>query len=506
MNITRRKFVKGAAAVLLGSLICRDVSARPTFTSDPFKLGVASGSPRPDSIVLWTRLAPKPLEGGGLEPVPIEVKWEIADDEAFHKIVKSGTKVADPTYAHSIHVEVNGLQPGRWYWYRFFSGDAVSPIGYTRTAPALDSLEPFRFSFASCQMYEQGYYTAHRHMAEENLDLVVFLGDYIYECSWGLNNVRKHEGPDVHTLEEYRNRFACYKSDPDLQRCHARFPWITTWDDHEVENDYANDRSQNLDPNFLARRSAAYQAYYEHMPLPESCAPHNSGMRIYDAYDFGKLTRFHVLDDRQYRDYQVSPKAGHGGSNTIDDCPERNDPKLTMLGWEQEDWLKKSLNESSAVWDVIVQQTLMAQVVHPVRKFWTDGWDGYPAARKRLLEAASKRPSSNSIVIGGDLHAYAVCDLKLDFDDAKSPTVATELCGTSISSQGPAIPTDEWLKYNPHIHYLNGALRGYVTVELGQKQADVLLRTIESEKTPETKIRTLEQYVVEKDRPGAKKV
>jgi alkaline phosphatase D len=352
-------------------------------------------------------------------------------------------------------------------------------------------------------MYEQGYFTAHRHMAQEDLDLVVFLGDYIYEHRWGKDFVRNHEGPETFTLGEYRNRYACYKADPDLQLCHSRFPWIVTWDDHEVANDYAKDRAEDLEPHFLARRTAAYQAFYEHMPLPSSCAPHNSKMRIYQAYDFGRLTRFHVLDDRQYRDYEVCPKPGRAGSNYVKDCPERLDPKRTILGWKQEDWLKKSLKDSSASWDVIVQQTLMAQAKHRGDRFWTDGWDGYPAARRRLLEAVNRGPSSDTIVIGGDVHAYAVCDLKVDFDDPHSPTVATEFCGTSITSQGPsAKETDGVLERNPHIHYANGNARGYVRVALSQKKADVALRSIESEKVPETGIRDVARYFVEKGRPG----
>lgn len=505
--ISRRGFLKSTAALLLGSLAELPAMARPSFKSDPFKLGVASGSPLPDSVVLWTRLAPNPTEGGGLGPEPIKVKWEIALDESFHKIVKSGTDTTSPTYAHSVHVEANGLEPAHSYWYRFHAGDAVSPVGRTRTAPAPDASDPFRFSFASCQMYEQGYFTAHRHMAEEDLDLVVFLGDYIYEHSWGKNDVRKHEGHEVYTLDQYRNRYACYKSDSDLQRCHSRFPWIVTWDDHEVDNDYANDRAEDLEPNFLARRAAAYQAFYEHMPLRPSCAPHKSETRIYQAFDFGRLTRFHVLDDRQYRDYEVCPKPGRAGSNYVKDCAERLDPKRTILGWDQEKWLAQSLKDSSAAWDVIVQQTLMAQAVRDGGKYWTDGWDGYPAARKRLLEAVSGRPSANTIVVGGDIHAYAVCDLKLDFDDPKSATVATEFCGTSISSQGP--PTkdaDAFLKNNPHVHYANSELRGYVTVALGKDKADVTLRSIESEKTPNANIKDLAKYVVEKGRPGAQKV
>lgn len=505
--ISRRRFLTTAAAAGLGSYLGLPVLGRTSFSADPFKLGVASGSPLPNSIVLWTRLAPNPLEGGGVDPHPIKVKWELASDESFHKIVQSGTATASPRYAHSVHVEVDGLEPAHSYYYRFFAGDAVSPVGCTRTAPARDALDPFRFTFASCQMYEQGYFTAHRHMAAENLDLVLFLGDYIYEHSWGKNDVRKHEGKEVYTLDQYRNRYACYKTDPDLQLCHSRFPWIVTWDDHEVDNDYANDRAEDLEPDFLARRAAAYQAFYEHMPLRASCAPHNGNMRIYGAYDFGQLARFYVLDDRQYRDYEVCPKAGRAGSNYIEDCEERRDTKRTMLGWEQEKWLADRLKDSSAVWDVIVQQTLMAQAVRDGRKFWTDGWDGYPAARRRLLEAVSNRPSSDTIVVGGDIHAYSVGDLKLDFDDPHAATVATEFCGTSISSQGPPNKdVDVFLKSNPYIKYANSDLRGYVRVALSKDKADVTLRSIASEKVPNSPIKDLAQYVVQKGQPGAQLV
>lgn len=508
MTISRRTFLNGSLALLLGSTSFSKTCAKTSFSSYPFKLGVASGYPRPDSVVLWTRLAPEPIkDGGGLSSEPLEVKWEIALDEGFHKVMRSGKKIASARYAHSVHVQVPALRPSTTYYYRFFAGDAVSPVGQTRTAPAPESLSAVSFSFASCQMYEQGYFTAHKHMAQEDLDLVLFLGDYIYEHSWGNNLVRKHEGPEVYSLNQYRNRYACYKMDPDLQACHARFPWVVTWDDHEVDNDYANDLAEDLESNFLKRRAAAYQAFYEHMPLPETFAPHNSDMQIYQALDFGKMTRFHVLDDRQYRDHEVCPKPGRGGSNIVADCPERLDPKRSILGFKQEDWLAKSLKDSPAIWDIIVQQTLMAQVVRPGRKFWTDGWDGYPAARKRLLEAASQRAGANPLVVGGDIHAYAVADLKLDFDDSQAPVIATEICGTSISSQGPDLKaTDEWMKANPHIKFFNGTSRGYVTVTLNKEEAKIALRAIETEKRPDAGISTVASFVVERGKPGARRI
>lgn len=507
MSISRRRFLKNSASIILSASVIGPALARVSFKNNPFSLGVASGAPRPDSVVIWTRLAPDPINGGGLDPQPIEVKWELAKDENFHRIVCSGKSEAAPHYAHSVHVEIKGLEPSQHYWYRFFAGEAVSPVGRTRTAPAPGAITPVSFAFASCQMYEQGYFTAHKYMAQEDLDTVIFLGDYIYEHSWGDNDVRKHEiTGDVRTLEQYRNRYALYKTDENLQLCHASFPWIVTWDDHEVSNDYARDRSEDLDKHFSARRAAAYQAYYEHMPLPESCAPHHGGMRLYTAYDYGHA-RFHILDDRQYRDYQACPKQGRGGSNMVKDCPELLDAERTMLGAEQEKWLKQSLDSSKANWDIIVQQTLMARAKHAGGTVWTDGWDGYPAARRRLLEAATMRGTDrDTIVVGGDIHAWAVCDLKLDYDDPKSKTVATEFCGTSISSQGPSDKEiSEFLSLNPHVHFADGKDRGYTTVKLEQNQTLTKLRSIESVKVPNSSMRTIASFVVEKGHPGARK-
>ena len=502
----RRSFLIAATAALAAPRLW----ARPAFAAYPFSLGIASGAPLPDGIVLWTRLAPDPLNGGGLPPAAIEVRWEVARDAGFRDIVRHGRALAAPQYAHSVHVEVEGLAPARWYWYRFMAGDAVSPAGRTRTAPPGGATsDRLRFAFASCQQYEQGYYAAHRHMAAENLDLVVFLGDYIYESSWGSRHVRKHEAPEPVTLEQYRNRYARYKSDADLQRCHAAFPWLVTWDDHEVDNDYANDRSEDLDPNFLVRRAAAYQAYWEHMPLRKQSLPAGPRMRLYGRYDFGGLARFHVLDGRQYRDHQVCPRFGRGGSNAVDDpnCPERLGTQRTLLGTEQENWLYAGLAASRARWNILAQQLLMAQTVRkpgPERKFWSDGWDGYPAARTRLLQAIAGQRPANPLVIGGDVHFNCVSDLRVDFDDTQSPAVATEFCGTSISSQGQAQARLDALRAeNPHVRFANGEKRGYVVMDLAEKRCLAELRVIDSEKAADSPISTLASFIVEDGRPGA---
>jgi alkaline phosphatase D len=371
-----------------------------------------------------------------------------------------------------------------------------------------------RFAFASCQQYEQGYYGAHRRIAEDAPDLVAFLGDYIYEGSWGVDHVRKHDAGETYTLDEYRRRYALYKSDPDLQASHAACPWIVTWDDHEVDNDYADDRPEDGMPKeqFLLRRAAAYQAYYEHMPLPERMRPRGPDMRIHTQLDWGSLARFYVLDDRQYRSWHSCRRPGRlGGSNTVDieKCPRMFNPNRTMLGRAQERWLEGSLTESRARWNLLAQQTPMAQFDQkpgPGRRAWTDGWDGYPAARQRLLGFLAGQRIANPAVLGGDVHSFNIADLKLDFDDPKSAVVASEFVGTSITSQSwPQGRRDRYVADNPHIKLMDGRYRGYVRVEVtpGRMRAD--LRALESVKTREAACNTLASFVVEDGRAGAER-
>jgi alkaline phosphatase D len=509
-SAARRRFLARAAALAAGSLLqsCATRAQRPAFTSNPFTLGVASGSPREDGVVLWTRLAPKPLEGGGLDPVPLTVRWEVAHDEAFRRIARVGEASASHESAHAVHVEVDGLEPGREYFYRFTCRDATSPVARTRTAPrAGEGDERLRFAFGSCQQYEQGFYVAHRHLAAENPDLVVFLGDYIYESSWGRDHVRKHRTAEPGTLQDYRDRYALYKTDADLQRAHAVAPWIVTWDDHEVDNDYGADRSEELDPSFLARRTAAYRAFFEHMPLRRSVLVAAGAYRIRDRFSWGALAQFHVLDDRQYRSYAVCPKPGRGGGNVVGaSCTDRLDPSRTMLGREQEDWLDAGLAGSRAAWNILAQQTLMAPAGrtgdHGLMH-WTDGWDGYPAARERLLGTIARRRPSNPVVISGDVHAQYFADLHAAPEDPRSPILAAELCSTSITSQGPGARTTEaLLAQNPWIRYGNGMLRGYTLVELTRGRLDARSRVVETVKRNDAGVRTAHAVRVEAGRPG----
>ena len=511
----RRDFV--ASALVLGAAhaapaFIRRAGAQPRLSGPPFTLGVASGYPSPTGVALWTRLAPSPLmPGGGMPPEVVPVEWDVATDDRMTRIVQRGVIGATPAFAHAVHVEVEGLEPGRWYWYRFRAAGEVSAVGRTRTAPAGNAEgDRLRFAFASCQQYEQGYFTAYRHMLGDDLDLIVHLGDYIYESSWGRDHVRKHGAPEPHTLDDYRIRHALYKSDPDLRAAHATCPWLMTWDDHEVQNDYANDRSEHADTPawFLQRRAAAYQAYYEHMPLRRQMVPFGPNMRLHARVPFGRLAQFHLLDDRQYRSPQPCAPPGRGGATVVEECEARLDPKLTMLGEAQERWFAAGLDRTTARWNVIGQQTLMAQLDRkpgPGQQFWTDGWDGYPAARRRLLEYLGQRKPSNPVVLGGDVHSFWVADLKPDFDDARSPVVATEFVGTSITSQfrRPQSEVDALLADNPHIRLGNGTRRGYVRVDVTRQRLRAELRTVRSVTQPGAEADTLATFVVEDGRPGA---
>jgi alkaline phosphatase D len=482
---------------------------------DRFTLGVASGCPRPDSVVLWTRLLGADL------PERLPVAWELARDEGFREIAASGVALAEGATAHSVHVDVTGLAPGRWYWYRFGALGGRSSVGRTRTAPAVGAVEALQFAIASCQRWDHGHYAAWRHMADERLDLVLFLGDYIYESApapASVKRVRSHGGTGAATtLQQYRDRYAQYKADPALQRMHAAAPWIMVWDDHEVENDYANDQGQALDADFPARRAAAYQAYWEHLPFPAALRPRSPDMRIFERYDWGRLARIHAIDDRQYRDPQACPRSGRGGASTVTpkDCPALLDPRRTLLGAQQERWLADGWSARHG-WNLLAQQTLMARFSWrepalrevpdvPGGLYWTDGWDGYPAARARLLESAVARKAGNVVVLGGDVHANYVADLKLDYDDAESPVVATEFCGTSITSEGMAQSRiAAALPFNPHIRYGRAGEHGYTRFTLGAKTLQAQLRVVDDVLDPASAIRTAAGFVVEAGTPGAR--
>jgi alkaline phosphatase D len=489
-----------AAGVAPAQVAC---THRRPWASDPFALGVASGCPRPDGIVLWTRLAPSAA------PRPAEtVGWELATDEAFRDVVRRGRETAVADEGHSVRAEVGGLDPARWYWYRFVAGDARSETGRTRTAPPAGHDGPLAFTIASCQRYDDGHYAAWRHLADEAPDLVVFLGDYIYESAPRANRVRTHSGSGpARTLDEYRARYAQYRSDANLRRAHAVAPWIVTWDDHEVQNDYAADRGEDLSAAFASRRAAAYQAWWEHMPVPRRMKPRGPDLRVYDRYDWGALARFHVLDDRQYRDYHACPPPNRAGSTTVDlaACPDLARPDRSILGREQERWLDEGLAQRDARWNLIAQQTLMAPFTWSREgRHWTDGWAGYPGARERLFDAIVARRANDTVVLSGDVHCNYVCDLKRRVDDPPGAVIATEFCGTSISSSG--FPQDRIapaLALNPHIRYARSDERGYVALKASTARIEATLRVVSDVLDPQATVRTQARFAVEAGRPGA---
>ena len=477
------------------------VLSQPKFSDNPFQLGVASGDPKSDGVVIWTRLAPKPLEGGGAPAEPIEVSWQVADDEQMTKVVQKGTVVAVPDWAHSVHVEVEGLQPDRWYWYQFRAGDEVSPKGRTRTMPPADkAADRLRFAFASCQHFETGLFTAYEHMLKENLDLVIHLGDYIYEKAGRDNLVRRHVGPKLNSLADYRNRYAQYKSDAALQAAHQAAPWIVTWDDHEVENNYAGftpEDARATAEQFRAQRACAYKAYYEHMPLRRSSLPNGPDMPLYRRISFGRLADFYVLDTRQYRTDQPC------GDGVKPPCPAVDDPQATILGEAQRKWLLDGLAASASNWNVLAQQVMVARVdltLGDAVGYSMDKWTGYEADRRRLLKHLHDRKISNPVVLTGDIHNNWANELIADFDKLESAVVGAEFVGTSISSGGDGYREppnlSARLAENPFVKFFNNE-RGYVVCEVTPKQWRTDYRTIEYVTRPGAPLNTRATYVLE---------
>lgn len=519
-TLTRRAFVAASSGLLLAPSILRAASG-PQWKADPFSLGVASGSPSPNGFVLWTRLAPEPenydpAAPAGMSGPAVPVSYEIAGDPQMKTIIRNGTALADPVYAYSVHAEIAGLEPGRPYWYRFMSGGAMSRTGRAMTAPAPQTaLERMRFAYVSCANYEHGYFSAYRHLADEQPDLVIFLGDYIYEYvdRRSTDLVRTHsENVEAATLPTYRNRYAQYRGDPDLQRLHAETTAMITWDDHEVQNDYANEASQDFaDPaTFLVRRAAGYRAFYEHMPLRASARPNGATMRVYDRMRFGDLLEVSLLDGRQYRSREACyrrPDKGGAHLETNSSCAERLDPTRSLLGTAQEQWLYDGLAASRARWNVIAQDVMMSVFRQRQNSgeigFWTDDWNGYPAARARLLQHVQDSKISNPVVITGDIHSFWANDLKKDFDDPASPTVATEFIGSSITAHSP--PYDLFMKYmpdNPHVRFFDSRPHGYVSVTVERERMSVRFQAVSDARDKNAGVSTLRSFVVENGKAG----
>ena len=487
------------------------VTSRPRLPDDPFRLGVASGDPLTDRCVIWTRLAPSPLEPlGGMDGVRAVVGWEVAHDPGFRQVVRSGRHTAAPELGYSIHVDVDGLEPDRWYFYRFHVPGGASPVGRLRTAPTGDSDAPLRLAFASCQHYEQGLYTAYEHMAGEELDLVAHLGDYIYETATIGGRVRAHHGREIMTLDDYRTRYAQYKSDAALQAAHAHCPWIVTWDDHEVDNNYADLVGENRRESaeqMRARRAAAYQAWWESQPVRVPRPRSWADLSIRRSFRWGRTATVRVLDTRQHR----SDQACEDGNRSVP-CGVWEDPSRTMLGPAQERWLLDGLGRDRARWQVLAQQIMMAPFDRepgPETVLSMDQWGGYPVARDRLLQAIAGRAPGRTVVLTGDIHSNWVNDLHAGFDRPDRPVVATEFVGTSISSSGDGADTydvvQEAMGDNPHLHWQNGR-RGYVRCNVGTDEWTTDYRTLEYVSRPGAPIRTATRWRLEHDRSGVERL
>ncbi|WP_121119961.1 alkaline phosphatase D family protein [Croceibacterium ferulae] len=527
-DFNRRRLLAGLLAAGGGALATPHVFAQDaaqrrnlletmTFAVPSFQLGVASGDPSADGFVIWTRLAPEPLQpGGGMVMAPVEVRWEVAEDAAFRTIAASGTAVAHPELAHSVHVELAGLRPDRPYWYRFRCGGERSLAGRAQTLPQAGARKDrLRFAAAGCQHYEEGHYTAWRRIAEEPVDFVYHYGDYIYEgrdtgSATRLMNgrpftpMRQHVGQEIYSLDDYRRRYALYKGDPDLQAAHAAAPWFVSFDDHEVDNNWAAGLDQDGSPPevFAFRRAAAMQAWYEHMPVRRSSMPVGGSVQMFRRATFGDLMDMHVLDTRQYR----SP-LGNGGRNG----PMNDDflsPQRTMLGDRQEEWLFTGLAQGTARWQLIAQQVMLMQLaVQPAgggeMTYSADQWSGYLHGRERLLNHIADRGLTNVMTVSGDAHRHFAGDVLRN--GGEGPPVTAEFLATSITSGSDGVGLDD--PYHRSVagnECLKAIIdrRGYVLCDVGRDTFRGELKVLDQVMRPDGELSTFATLVAEHGRPG----
>ena len=520
METTRRTLLRAGTAVgvatTLTGLASSTADARSgaaRLRQDPFRLGIASGDPWPDGFVLWTRLAMEPLaeDGrGGMPKAGIAVLWEVATDPQMRRIVRRGSVVARPEHAHAVHITLRDLRPGREYWYRFSAGRWLSQIGRTLTAPAPWTMpESLAMSFASCSQYEHGFFTAYRRLAEDEPDLVLHLGDYQYEYTADTyvapgGNVRDHAGPETTDLATYRQRHAQYKTDPDLQVAHAVAPWLVVWDDHEVDNNWADEIPERPEEGFLARRADAFRAFYENMPLRRSSAPNGIDLKLFRSVAWGRLVNFHMLDTRQYRDDQGC------GDGYDTDCPEAVDPSRSIMGDDQERWLINRFRRSESRWDVIGQQVFFSQRdadPGPNKTVSMDAWDGYAPSRERITRGWIDAGVRNPVVLTGDVHSHWASDIRVDFQDTTSRVVGAELVCSSITSGGDGSDSlsgsHPWLAggQNPHLR-LQNSLRGYVRTTITREEMTADFRVLPYVSRPGAEAFTRASFAIYDREPG----
>ncbi|ADB31728.1 Alkaline phosphatase [Kribbella flavida DSM 17836] len=495
----------GAAAVPAHSSIISATAAVPY----PFQLGVASGEPDASSVVLWTRLAPSPLNAdgqGGMANTNVTVDWQVSTDDRFATVVASGSVTATYAAAHSVHVVAGGLAADADYYYRFRAQGHLSPVGRTRTAPAAGTAgRDLVMAFTSCSHYEEGYFTVYRRMAEDNPGVILHLGDYIYEYGTASGRPRAHAGStEIVSLADYRRRYAQYKSDPDLQAAHAAAPWIVVPDDHEVENNRAGNIRADSTPTltaaqWTARQSAAYKAYYENMPLRPAQAPSGASIPLYRRLQWGNLASFHMLDTRQYRNDQA---CGDGWKT----CSDADLATRSLPGNAQETWLLNNLAQRTGTWDIIGQQVFFARRFNASGASM-DAWDGYRASRARIQQGWVNRGVRNPVVLTGDVHRAWASNLVADYNNPSSAVIGSELVTSSVSSGGdgdgattiPDVGTNPWLKF-----YNNR--RGYIRTTLSPTQLRADFRAVAKVTEHGAAASTVKSFVVQEGRPGLQTV
>ena len=515
MSFTRRAALSSLALAAGASAFLR---ARPSraaepvrFAADPFKLGVASGDPSSEGFVIWTRLAPQPFEpDGGLGDKAVEVRWTVAADAGFKQVVRAGAEVAHPERGHAVHVELTGLASDRPYWYRFEAGGVRSPTGRGVTLPAVGApKDRCRLAWASCQHFEQGWFTPYKDMVAWNPDLVLHLGDYIYESSFG-QQVRRHPNLEPRTLADYRVHHAVYKLDEYLQAAHAASTWALIWDDHDVENDYAGLVPENPAElaDFPARRAAAYQAFFENLPIARRSLVSRGEMRIYQQLVWGDLAQMILLDARQYR----SPRACVDPARwrtTLKACPDNAAPDRTVLGSEQEYWFGQTLDRGPTRWSAIVQPTMFAHFRQKNAQgedvAYQDGWSAYPVARQQILDRIARRGKQDVVILGGDMHTFFANDIRADWSKPDSPVVAAEFVAGSVTTKN--YNYERWMKMlaepgNEHIKFMDDRQHGWCAADIGRDRWTVDFRVASSTWTRDPTFSTLRRWTVEHGRAG----
>ena len=539
---TRRSFMSAAAAAGVGGLMLpygvgmlrddAEAQMQPLgvrFDAAPFPLGVASGDPTADSVILQTRLSDAPFDldaPWGTVPEDVEVEWVVAEDARLRRVVARGTVGSSSATGHAVHVDVTGLEPGRVYWYRFAALGATSRIGRTRTA-GIAPLQQLRIAYLSCQSFPHGYFTAYQNLLQEDVDVVFHLGDYMYEYGeGGYGDLRSSPPVDqVFSLNSYRVRYAAYRGDPWLRACHARFPFITTWDDHEIDNNWAGETPENTTDvgnatpaAYAERRFNAFQAYHENLPIrpaPDRNAVDAPDYQIYRQFVFGDLLDLSVLDTRQYRTDQPCENPLTGGEQfVVARCAEQDDPDASMLGATQKDWLFGNLSTSTTAWRCIAQQVMVSQLRTlglPAEVpdggagnlyFNIDQWDGYRVERQALLDHLADNAIPDTVVLTGDIHSHWVFDLTRDFDDAGAPSVGTEFVGTSVTSPGfeqvggnEPVRSDAYL-HNRHLKWFEGTRKGYAIIEFTPDGVTNTYRVVDTVEADRSGVSTLAAFHV----------